>query len=466
MKRIFMPSPLEISLAYARANQAAFLADLSALLRIPSISTAPEHQPDIRAAADEVAHHLTQAGLRNVQVLPTQGHPVVYADSLCGSAGAPTVLIYGHYDVQPVDPLELWHSAPFEPSLRGDYLHARGASDMKGQVEASISAVRAVIQAGGCPVNVKFLVEGEEEIGSPHLRAFLEAHRDLLRCDFALNPDAGMIAADIPTIVYALRGLAFFELKITGPSHDLHSGTFGGVVHNPAVALCELIAGMHDTNGTITLPGFYSAVRPVSPAEHAELQKLPMGDDYFLAQTGAARVWGEKEFLPVERVGARPTLEVNGMISGYTGAGTKTVLPAQASAKISCRLVADQKPEAIHQAMRAYVQSHVPATVRWELAFLGGGPACATDPHSPYAQALARALETAWGKPTLYKREGGSVPVVADMQEVLGADSVLTGFGLPDDRIHSPNEHLHLPTWYRGIEALIRFFYILGEVKA
>jgi acetylornithine deacetylase/succinyl-diaminopimelate desuccinylase-like protein len=341
---------------------------------------------------------------------------------------------------------------------------------MKGQVSASIAAVRSVLHAGGganaCPTNIKFIIEGEEEIGSPHLRGFLEANRDLLRCDFALNPDAGMISADVPAVTYSLRGLAFFELLVTGPSHDLHSGLYGGVVHNPAVALCELIAGMHDANGTVTLPGFYADVRAVSLREHAELAKLPTGVDYYLSQTGAPNLWGEREYLPVERVGARPTLEINGMLSGYTGAGTKTVLPAQASAKISCRLVADQKPERIHTAMRSYLEQNAPPTVRWELKFLGGGPACATDPFNPYAQALAKALEAAWGGPVAYKREGGSVPVVADMQQVLGVDSVLSGFGLPDDRIHSPNERLHLPTWERGIEALIHFFYNIGEIKS
>lgn len=460
-----MTNHIETSLAFARAHRADFLDDLRALVRIPSISTSPERKEDMLATAEAIAAMMREAGLQNVEILPTRGQPVVYADWLCGGTSVPTVLIYGHYDVQPADPLELWETGPFEPEVRGEFLFGRGASDMKGQVAASIAAVRSILAAGGCPANLKFIVEGEEEIGSPNLRSFLEANRERFACDIALNPDAGMIGEGLPTITYGLRGLSFFEIKLSGPSHDLHSGTFGGVVHNPAVALCELIAGMHDTNGTVTLPGFYDDVRPVSDLEHAEMARLPMDEDYYLAQTGVPALWGEKEFLPVERVGARPTLEVNGIVSGYTGAGTKTVLPAHASAKISCRLVANQDPERIHQSMRAYLEEHVPPTVDWELVYYGGGPACATDPANPYARALANALEKAWGKPALYKREGGSVPVVADMQQILGADSVLTGFGLPDDRIHSPNERLHLPTWYLGIEALIHFFHNMGEMK-
>jgi acetylornithine deacetylase/succinyl-diaminopimelate desuccinylase-like protein len=334
---------------------------------------------------------------------------------------------------------------------------------MKGQVIAALSAVESIVKQDVLPVNVKFIIEGEEEIGSPNLTAFLKEHKDLLACDFALNPDAGMIAADIPTIVYALRGLAYFELRVYGPEHDLHSGLYGGVVHNPAQALCELIAGMHDDHGRITLPGFYDRVRSLSAEERGELARLPMNEAYYRDQTGVPQVWGEEGYSPTERIGARPTLEVNGLLSGFTGKGSKTVLPAHAMAKISMRLVPDQDPAEVEKQLRQYLEQNAPKTIRWELDTMAGGPASITDPHIPGAEALSRALEQVWGIRPVYKREGGSIPVVADMQNILGVGSVLTGFGLPDDNLHAPNEKLHLPTWYRGIDALINFFYNLQE---
>ena len=459
-----MTDHLSQSLDYASSQSATFLEDLTTLLKLPSISTAPEHKEDMLATADAVAKLLARTGLEHVRIMPTAGHPVVYGDWLNAGSTVKTVLVYGHYDVQPVDPISLWETGPFEPTRRGDYLFARGASDMKGQIVAVLSAVRAWMVNGGCPVNLKFLIEGEEEIGSPHLKQFIQENKELFKSDIALNPDAGMVAADIPTIVYALRGLAFFELTVHGPDHDLHSGLYGGVVHNPAVALSELIAKMHDPNGRVTLPGFYDKVRPINSMEHEELSRLPMDESYYLKQTGASAVWGEPDFLPVERIGARPTLEINGMISGYTGAGTKTVLPAYALAKISCRLVADQDPNDVYTQLRRFLEANAPLTIRYTLKFLGGDPASATDPHNPSAQALAKALESVWGKQPVYRREGGSIPVVGVMQQILGIDSVLTGFGLPDDCIHSPNERLHLPTWYMGIQSLVHFFTNLSEV--
>ncbi len=448
------------AIEYATTHVDDFLANLRSLVNIPSVSTSPEYETDMRRAADKVSELFTRVGLEHIQVLPTAGHPIVYADWLHAGPEKPTVLVYGHYDVQPADPLELWESAPFEPEVRGDFLFGRGASDMKGQVVAVLSALEAIRATDGSyPLNFRFLVEGEEEIGSPHLKPFIEAHREMLSCDISLNPDAGMVAADVPTLVYALRGLAFFELRIYGPEHDLHSGVFGGIVHNPAKALSEVIAGLHDANGTVTVPGFYDKVRPLSEEERAELARLPMDDGYYLAQTGAPRLWGEAGFTPTERIGARPTLEINGLLSGFTGNGTKTVLPAYAMAKFSTRLVADQQPDEIHQLFKEYFARIIPPTVRWELIYYGGGAACATDPHQPAALAMRAALEQAWGIRPVLKREGGSVPVVADIQKLLGADTVLPGFGLPDDRIHSPNERLHLPTWQKGIQALVYFFY-------
>jgi len=284
-----------------------------------------------------------------------------------------------------------------------------------------------------------------------------------LACQVVLNPDSGMIAPDVPTIVYALRGLAYFELKVYGPAHDLHSGVFGGVVYNPAIALSVLLAGMHDTEGRITLPGFYEHVRPLDPEERDELAQLPLNKNYYLAQTGSTELWGESGFSPSERIGARPTLDVNGLYSGFIGKGSKTVIPAWAMAKISMRLIPDQKPQEVHQQLLTYLEEHALPGIRWELTPMSGGPACITDRTSIYTQALARALQSVRGKAPSYKREGGSVPVVASMQQMLGVDSVLTGFGLPDDNIHAPNERLHLPTWYNGIDSLIHFFYNLPE---
>lgn len=449
------------AIEYAHQHREQFLNSLKELVSIPSVSTSPEHEGDMHRTANWIAAYLRGLGIDNVQVMPTAGHPVVYGEWL--KAGqAPTVLIYGHYDVQPSEPDDLWKTPPFDPTVRGENLYGRGASDMKGQVVAALSAIESIVRSDGkLPVNVKFIIEGEEEIGSPSLTAFLKEHKDMLASTVALNPDAGMIAPDVPTIVYALRGLAYFELRVYGPEHDLHSGLYGGVVHNPAQALSELIAGMHDKDGRITLPGFYDSVRSLPEEERREIARLPMDDAYYQHQTGVQAVWGEAGFTAAERVGARPTLEINGLLSGFTGKGSKTVLPAYAMAKISMRLVPDQDPAEVHQQLRKYLEEHAPKTIRWELIVMQGGPASISDIHHPATQSLGKALEQVWGKRPIYKREGGSIPVVADMQKILGIESVLTGFGLPDDNLHAPNEKLHLPTWYRGIDALVHFFYNL-----
>jgi acetylornithine deacetylase/succinyl-diaminopimelate desuccinylase-like protein len=455
-----MTDHLQAALDYARQHQADFMNGLKEFLAIPSISTDPEAKPDMQRAAEWVAARLTALGIQKVAIMPTGGHPVVYGEWL-GAPGKPTMLVYGHYDVQPVDPLELWHTAPFEPTEKGENLYARGASDMKGQVMAAFSALESVVKTGSLPFNVKFLIEGEEEIGSPSLKTWLVENKDLLKSDFCLNPDAGMMGKDYPTITYGLRGLAYFELRVYGPAHDLHSGLFGGMVHNPAQALTELIAAMHDAQGTITLPGFYDSVRILSAEEHAAFGRLPETDADFIEQTGVPALWGEPDYLPVERVGARPTLEVNGLLSGFTGKGQKTVLPAWAMAKISCRLVPDQDPKQVYEQFKQFLTEKAPKTIRWELDMLSGGAASITDVNQPGARALEKALATVWGTPTYFRREGGSIPVVGQMQKVLGIESVLTGFGLPDDNLHAPNEKMHVPTWYRGIDALVHFYFNL-----
>lgn len=457
-----MPPTLTAALQYAQENRSRFLDELKQFISIPSISTDPAARPDMQRAAEWAAAQLRSLGMKNVAIYPTTGHPVVYGESLEAGPNQPTALIYGHYDVQPAEPLELWHSAPFEATERGENLYGRGASDMKGQVVASLKALEAIVRTGELPINIKMIIEGEEEIGSPSLEPFLNAHRERLACDFAVNPDTGMLGEDIPTITYGLRGLAYFEIRLSGANHDLHSGLYGGVIHNPAQVLCELVAGMHDAQGRITLPGFYDKVRPLDPEERAEFARLPVTEASFLEQTGAPALYGEAGYTPAEQVGARPTLEVNGLLSGFTGEGSKTVLPARAMVKISMRLVPDQDPDDVEKQLRSYLEQHAPPTVRWEMVKMAGGPASVTNRHLPAVDALGKALEATWGKRPVFRREGGSVPVVAQMQNILGIESVLTGFGLPDDNLHAPNEKMHLPTFYRGIEAMIRFIANLG----
>jgi len=458
-----MTNQLTAALSYAQEHKDQILDELIEFVSIPSVSTDPEKKTEMQRAAQWVANHLLSLGFENVKILPTARHPVIYGESLKAGSDKPTVLIYGHYDVQPTEPLELWGTPPFEPTQHGENLYGRGASDMKGQVVASLKAVEAYAHTGDLPINVKFIIEGEEEIGSPSLEKFLTENKDMLSSDFAINPDTGMIGADTPTITYGLRGLAYFELRVTGPEHDLHSGIFGGAVHNPAQVLCELIAGMHDENGRVTLSGYYDSVRSLDDEERAELARLPLDETFYLEQTGAPELFGETGYTAYERVGARPTLEVNGLLSGYTGEGSKTVLPAKAMAKISMRLVPDQNPDEVYKQFKRYLEENAPPTIRWELEDLNQGDAAITDCNMPGVVALSQAMEATWGKKPVYKREGGSVPVVAQMQKILGIESVLTGFGLPDDNLHAPNEKIHLPTFFNGIDTFIRYLDILGE---
>lgn len=450
------------ALNYARENRDRFLEELKALIRIPSVSTEPQYQAHMQSAANWVAEQLRALGMSNVSVCPTNGHPVVCGEYRSPFANAKTLLVYGHYDVQPVDPLELWESPPFEPTLRGDYLFGRGASDMKGQLIVGLKAIESILKTDHLNVHLRFLIEGEEEMGSPNLAQFITQNQEVLRADVALNLDSGILTPDFPSITVSLRGLAYFELRVYGPASDLHSGTFGGAVHNPAQVLCELVAGMHDAQGRVTLPGFYDRVRPLSEAERAEMARLPLDETYFLKTTGAPALFGEAGYTPAEQVGARPTLEVNGLYSGYIGEGSKTVLPAYAMAKLSCRLVPDQDPAEVHQQLLDYLKAHAPRTVRWEVIHHAGAPPAMIEPDRPEVAALSQAMEQVWGVKPAFKREGGSIPIVAQLKSILGMPTILTGFGLPDDNLHAPNERLHLPTWQRGIETLIHFFYNLS----
>ena len=450
------------ALDYAKQNHERFLNDLNELISIPSISTDDEYKPDVLRAADWVANHLKKLGMENVVVMPTPngGHPVVYADYIKNS-DAKTVLVYGHYDVQPADPLELWETGPFEPEVRGDLLYARGASDMKGQVLATFHAIESVMKAGDLPVNLKFLIEGEEEIGSKNLEEFLNQNAEKFKADVSLNPDAGMMGFDMPTITYGLRGLSYMEINVWGPKADLHSGLYGGAVHNPAQVLTELIAKMHDEKGRITLPGFYDRVRDLSEQERADFARLPNDDQSYLDETGVPALWGEEGYISAERTGARPTLEVNGLLSGWTGPGSKTVLPAKAMAKISCRLVADQDHNEVVEQMKRFMEANAPKTVKWDVKNLTGSPYAIADLENPGIKAMHKAMESVWGSRPFYRREGGSIGAVALLQSICGVESVLVGMGLPSDNIHSPNEHLNLPTWYKGIDAFIHFLYNL-----
>lgn len=451
-------STSDSAIAYAREQQAQFLQELVEFVGIPSVSTLSEHKGDMERAAEWVANQMRAVGLENVAIMPTAGHPVAYGEWL-HAPDRPTVLIYGHYDVQPVDPLDEWLTPPFRATVHGDTMYGRGASDMKGNVHETLKALQSLQHNGGIPVNVKMLIEGEEEIGSMNLGAFIDQNKPLLQADLCVNADSGILAPELPSIVYGLRGLAYFELWVYGPAQDLHSGTFGGSIANPAQVLCELVAGMHDADGKITLPGFYDRVRALTDQDRSEYERLPINDEIWRAMTGVSALTGETGFTTLERTGARPTLEINGLLSGFTGEGAKTVLPAKAMAKISMRLVPFQDDMAIEGMLKKYVAAHAPDTVRWEVKKVtASAPGVLLDRESIGARAASQALRDTFGTEPVFIAQGGSVPIVTMIQEKLGMDSVLLGFGLPDDKIHGPNEKLHLPNYYRGIEAFIRFF--------
>ncbi len=448
---------LDQILQFVKDSHDRYLTELKEFAAIPSISTLPANKPDIQRAAEWIAKQLTGMGFSGVQIMPTAGHPVVYGEWL-GAPGKPTVLVYGHYDVQPVDPLNEWLSPPFEATIRGDNIYARGISDMKGQAHAFLKALEALVKNGGLPVNVKVMVEGEEELGSPHLGEFIAQNKDKLKADIVLNTDSGVLRPDLPSLVYGLRGLIFFEIWVYGPEHDLHSGLFGGSIHNPAQALCEIIAGMHDESGRVTLPGYYDKVRKLSDQERAELARLPQSDEEWKKMTGVPALYGEKGYSTIERLGARPTLEVNGILSGFVGEGIKTVLPAKAMAKISMRTVPNQDAAEIEKQLREYMEKKAPRDIRWEVKLMSSANPVLVKRDSSAMQAAIKALEATFGVKPLFKLEGGTVPVVSMVQTQLGVDSIQMGFGLPDDNFHAPNEKLHLPNYFKGIEAYVRFF--------
>ena len=446
------------ALSFAAAHQKNQLEGLKELLSIPSISAQPQHKGDLARAAQWLVDHLLAVGMQRAKVMPTAGHPVVYAEWMGAGKDKPTVLIYGHYDVQPPEPFDLWHSEPFKPDVRGQNLYARGASDDKGQIFLHIKAVEAYLKSSGqLPVNVKFIIEGEEEIGGPSLEPFVEQNAKLLTSNVALISDTGMPAPDLPALTYALRGLCYMEIEITGPQRDLHSGSFGGAVYNPIQALSEIIVSLKDAHGHITIPGFYDRVRPLDDDERKSLAKVPFDDQVFRAEAGIPSTWGEEGYTVLEQITARPTLDCNGVWGGYTGEGSKTVLPSKAFAKISMRLVPDQDHEEIARLFHDYVIKVAPPQVQVKVKSLHGGRPAMVERNSSMIQAAATALERAFDRRPVFVREGGSIPVVSTFKRVLGIPTVLMGFGLSDDNLHSPNEKFYLPNFYRGIQASIHF---------
>lgn len=448
---------------YIDQNKEQFKRELFELLRIPSISTDSQHREDVREASEFWRKQLEFLNLDRVEIFETEGNPIVYGELITGN-DRPTVLVYGHYDVQPPDPLDLWETPPFEPTVREGDIYARGASDDKGQSFTHAKALEAYRKTDTpFPVNIKFILEGEEEIGSPHLVPFITAHRELLECDMVLISDTAMFAEDTPSITYGLRGLAYMEVNLRGPNRDLHSGIYGGAVDNPANVLSEIIAGLKDGEGKITIPGFYDDVKPLTEEEREAYRQLPFDPEAYKKELGLAALKGEKGYSTLERASARPTLDVNGLWSGYQGEGAKTVLPARAGAKISMRLVPDQEPKKIAQLFTEHIHSVAPETVQIEVTEHHGGHPALTDLSFYGLKAAGAAFEKVYGKEPLYSREGGSIPIVADFKKVLGAQSILMGFGLNSDAIHSPNEKFSLKDFYRGIETSAEFFRLLPD---
>lgn len=451
---------------FVEKNRERFQADLFRLLEIPSVSTDPARQGEVVRCAQEVAQQLRQAGLEAVEVMETGGHPLVYGEWL-GAKDAPTVLIYGHYDVQPEDPVELWTSPPFQPTIRDGKVYARGATDDKGQVLAHVKAVESLLQGeGSLPVNVKFVIEGEEEIGSRHLAPFLEAHKEKLAADVLVVSDSAMFAPGKPSIVYGLRGLAYIQIELKGADSDLHSGVFGGAVPNPGFELCKIVSQLKDQKGRITVPGFYDKVIDLSSEERQDYANLPFDAEAFRKELNVAGLSGEEGWSPLEQRSARPTLEVNGMLCGWTGPGAKTVLPARAMAKISCRLVPDQDPEEIARLLADHVRKLCPPTIECEVHSLHGGKPWVTPRQHPALDCANRAVEKVFGKPALFVREGGSIPIVVDFQSILGLPGILVGFGLNSENLHAPDEHFDLGNYQSGIRLSVELLRELAHLRA
>jgi acetylornithine deacetylase/succinyl-diaminopimelate desuccinylase-like protein len=457
-----MPSSVD---EFVKQNEKRFLDELLAFLRIPSISTLPENAADVARAAQFVAASLTAAGMDNVELIPTDRHPLVYADWL-HAPGKPTVLCYGHYDVQPPDPLELWESPPFEPTIRNGNIYARGSCDDKGQMYMHVKAVEALRHAHGgqLPLNVKFLIEGEEEVGGKSITQYLPGHTAKLSADVALVSDTELFADGVPTLCVGLRGLMYLEIEARGPARDLHSGMYGGAAPNAVYGLIELLAKAKDADGHIQIPGVYDGVMPPAPAEAASWAQLPFSEEEFLkVEVGSTVLTGEPEQSVLARTWARPTFEVHGIAGGFTGAGSKTVIPAKAVAKVSLRLVPDQDPEKVLEAVQRWVVNNAPKGIQLEVRVLGVGPAISVNPDHPAIHIAAQVLSEMLGRPTVFTRSGGSIPIVGEFAAHLHIPTVLMGFGLPDDGLHSPNEKYRISNYYIGIRTIARFLDQYGK---
>ncbi len=456
-----MSSP---AVAFARQNKACFLNELKTLLRIPSVSTLPEHASDCRTAAELLATELRRIGMENVRLIEGEGHPLVYADWL-HAKGKPTVLCYGHYDVQPPDPLDEWISPPFEPTERNGNLYARGAVDDKGQVWAQVKALESLLAANGSlPLNVRVILEGEEEVGGEGIANFVASKPPELKADFALVSDTELFAPGLPTLCVGLRGMIYTELEVRGAKTDLHSGMYGGAAPNPFFALAQILARLKDENGHIQIPGFYDDIIPPSAEELAAWRSLPFDEEeYRINEVGARQLVGEAGYSVLERTWARPTLDVHGIPGGFTGAGAKTVIPAKAQAKVSMRLVPGMTPAKAFAQYKSYVEKIAPAGVDVDVRLIHSGDPCLIPVDNPYIKAATRALHEVWGKDTVFIRSGGSIPIVGDFARHLGLPSVMMGFGLPDDNLHAPNEKFHIRNFELGIESIIRFLEETGS---
>jgi acetylornithine deacetylase/succinyl-diaminopimelate desuccinylase-like protein len=445
-------------------NRDRYVDELKEYLAIPSISALPEHAADVRTCAGWTAAQMKRVGLEHVRIIDTPGNPVVYADWL-HAAGAPTILFYGHYDVQPVDPVDEWETPPFEATVRQGEIYARGAADDKGQVFMHVKAIEACLtQTGRLPVNIKVIIEGEEEVGSKHLEGFIRDHEAELAADVVVISDTPMFDRGVPSICYGLRGITYCQIDLRGTKGDLHSGSFGGAVANPAFVLAQLLNQMKDRSGRVRIPGFYDDVRPLTDAERAEFAKLPFDERRYRAELAAPKLFGETGFTTLERLWGRPTFEVNGLLAGFTGDGAKTVIPATAMAKVSMRLVPDQDPDKIGELFEAYARKVAPKTVELTVTRMHTGRPWMTDFDNPFVRAAGRAMETGFGRTPVFNREGGSIPVVATFQDVLGLPAVLFGVGLPDENAHAPNEKLDLGNFHNGIVASAALYREIGAL--
>jgi acetylornithine deacetylase/succinyl-diaminopimelate desuccinylase-like protein len=451
-------------LDYINSHQSEFVEELKALLRIPSISADPKYLPDMKKCAEFVQAKLAELDL-DAKIVPTAGHPIVYARSK-HDPKKPTVLIYGHYDVQPPDPLDLWTTPPFEPTIRDGKIYARGATDDKGQFYTHVKSVSAWMKTvGSLPVNVIYVIEGEEEVGSNNLDLFLENHKDELKADIAIISDTPLYAPGIPAITCGLRGIVACEIKVTGPNRDLHSGAFGGSIMNPATGLARMVAKLHDDQGRIQIPRFYDEVTPLKPTEREEMNNLPFDEQAYYKDIGVTTGFGETGFSANERRWARPTCEINGMLSGYTGAGPKTIVPSWAMAKITCRLVPNQDPHKIVTSLKAFFEQNLPTGLTMAWTEYHGCPGIAFDFDEPPFKAASTAIETAFGKKPLFIREGGSIPVVATFKKILGVSTMLLGWGLNSENLHSPNEHFWLDHFHKGTLASASLWQELANLK-